>query len=182
MKVYFLMTDGFEETEAVTPWDILIRAGAEVYLVSVSGSLSLAGAHGLNIKADMLIDEIKDGESFDMLVLPGGGKGAETLASSEKVKALLTRAVNENTFIGAICASPMALGRHGVLTGVKATCFPGFETKLGGAVFTDQKTVLDGKFITAKGMGVSMEFGFLLVKALYGEKKEEELKKSTQFS
>ena len=46
-----------------------------------------------------------------------------------------------------------------MLTNIKATCFPGFEGELDGAIFSDARVVRDGSIITAAGMGVAQEFG-----------------------
>ncbi|MDD4125263.1 MAG: DJ-1/PfpI family protein, partial [Eubacteriales bacterium] len=69
-KVYILLAEGYEEAEAVTPWDILKRAGAEVLLVSVNGNKYVTGAHGLATGTDLKLDGIA--YDFDMLFLPGG--------------------------------------------------------------------------------------------------------------
>ncbi len=178
-KVYVLLAGGFEEAEAVTPWDILKRAGAEVLLVSVNGEKYVTGAHGLSVGTDISIDKTDD--NFSMVLLPGGKTGADNLASSEKVKAILQNASKNEKFIAAICAAPSVLGKYGLLKGKRATCFPGFEDKLQGAVLTAGKTVRDGNIITAKGMGAAQEFGFCLAEALYGKETAEKLKAQTQF-
>jgi 4-methyl-5(b-hydroxyethyl)-thiazole monophosphate biosynthesis len=179
MKVYILLANGFEEVEALTPWDILKRAGAEVSLVSVSGEKYVTGSHGLILCTDMPIDKTND--KFDMVFLPGGKTGTENLAASEKVKDMILKADSEGRFVAAICAAPSVLGKYGLLRGKKATCFPGWEDKLDGAVISDLKMVRDGNYITGRGMGVSQEFGYLLVEVLYGKGKAEQLKKQTQF-
>ena len=72
-KVYFMLADGFEETEFTAPWDLLLRAGAEVTVFSVSGNEYVTGAHGLTVKADKPISALN--ADCDLIVLPGGGKG-----------------------------------------------------------------------------------------------------------
>ena len=66
----------------------------------------------------------------------------------------------------------MVLGRLGYLRGRRATCFPGFEkyldgaTEIGGSVIRDDNPAHGGGVITARGMGVAMEFGLELVSVL----------------
>ena len=49
MKIYILLADGFEECEALVPADLLMRAGAQVVLTSITESLSVRGSHGINL-------------------------------------------------------------------------------------------------------------------------------------
>ncbi len=178
-RVYILLADGFEETEAVTPWDILKRADADIFLVSVSGNKYVTGAHGLVTATDLILDGIA--YDFDMLFLPGGKTGTNNLAASENVKKILLYAADKNKYIAAICAAPSVLGKYGLLKNKKATCFPGFEDKLKGAVIADEKVVRDGNIITGKGMGVAQEFGYCLAEVLCGKETADNLKIQTQF-
>lgn len=177
-RVYILLADGFEEAEAVTPWDILKRAGAKVTLVSVSGNKTVTGSHGLEAVADIPLSCATTG--FDMVVLPGGKGGTENLLESEGVKNLLIHAFNGGKYIAAICAAPSVLGKYGLLKGRKATCFPGWEDMLEGAVLTEDKVIKDGNIITAKGMGVAFEFGIALAEVLAGRETAENIKVQTQ--
>lgn len=175
MKALIFLADGFEEVEALTPWDILKRAGCDVSLVSVSGNEYVKGSHGLEVKTDT--DKITDA---DLYVLPGGMPGTLGLASSKKVTDTVKKADRENKLIGAICAAPSVLGSLGILDGKKAVCFPGFEDKLTGYVKIDKKVVRDGNVITAKGMGVALEFALALTEALFGAEKAASIKTSVQ--
>ena len=53
-KVYVFLAEGFEEMEAVTPIDLLRRAGVDAKLVSVTGNRAVTGAHGVTYLADLL--------------------------------------------------------------------------------------------------------------------------------
>ena len=159
-KVYFMLADGFEETEFTAPWDLLLRAGAEVTVFSVSG------AHGLTVKADKSIS-VPDADC-DLIVLPGGGKGTQNLAASEKVASAVRAVYANGGFVAAICAAPTVLASLGLLDGVEAICFPGMEEQLGKAVISKHKVVRSGRIITAAAMGVSLEFGLTLIAALFG--------------
>jgi 4-methyl-5(b-hydroxyethyl)-thiazole monophosphate biosynthesis len=66
--------------------------------------------------------------------------------------------------LAAICAAPLVLGRRGLLEGKRATCYPGFESELKGAVITDSDVVTDGNITTGRGMTVSLPFAEELVK------------------
>lgn len=177
--IYVLLTDGFEEIEALTPVDIMRRGELEVRTVSVTGNLQVTGSHGIPVIADMDIEEVNPG-NMEMLILPGG-PGHTGLDCNKKVHELIDYASENDIFIAAICASPSIIGRKGLLKGKKATAFPGFEQYLYDAEVLKDKVVMDGRFITAKGAGASAEFGFMIVSVLLGENKANELRESMQY-
>ena len=166
--IYVFLADGFEESEAIVPIDILKRAGGNVVTVSISDSLTVVGSHGIAVTADIKASEA-EADKAEMFVLPGGGKGTELLAASQWVRAFLEHAVTKGTYIGAICAAPSVLGRIGLLDGRNVTCYPGFESYMENANVTGKSVETDDIFITAIGAGASFEFGFKLAEMLYGE-------------
>ena len=179
-KVIILFANGTEEVEALTPLDYLRRAGAQVTLVGVSGEYQ-TGSHNITVKTDVSLDALDDGVDFDMLVIPGGMPGTNHIEASEKAQALITRAVKENKFIGAICAAPKILGARGILKGKSATCYPGFEKFLAGATVKNEKAVRDGNIITATGAGAANEFALCLISALFGADTADKIASSVRF-
>ncbi|HRW56799.1 MAG TPA: DJ-1/PfpI family protein [Oscillospiraceae bacterium] len=165
--VYLFLADGFEETEAVTTYDILKRAGLTVKIVGVGGK-TVCGAHGLTVEAD--VSENAAGLSdAEMIVLPGGMPGARNLKNSTAVSRAVETALAGNKIIGAICAAPgVVLAGTGALCGKRWTCYPGYEVPEGR--YTGMRTERDGNLITANGPGAAPEFAFLLVEAALGEK------------
>ncbi len=165
--VCLYLADGFEETEAITTYDILKRAGLPLTIIGVGGKI-LRGAHGLAVEADVL--ENADGLSdADMVVLPGGMPGAQNLRNSAAVSRAIQNALAGNRIIGAICAAPgVVLAGTGVLRGKRWTCCSGFEVPEGH--YTGACAERDGNLITANGPGATREFAFLLVEAALGGK------------
>lgn len=162
--VYMLLADGFEEIEAIAPLDLLRRAGVAVRTVSIGQSKTVTGSHQIPVVADLYIDEAT--ERVDMLILPGGMPGTTNLDRSSKVQALIDRALSEGAYIAAICAAPSILGKRGLLAGREATSYPSYQSTLAGAKISGAKVVRDGKFITAVGAGVAVDFGLALIEAL----------------
>ncbi len=176
--IYILLTDGFEDIEALEPLDILRRADIPVKTVGVS-SASATSSHDVTVTADILIDEIVK-EDMDMLVLPGGA-GHTNLDNSAKVHALIDYAAENGIYIAAICASPSIIGKRGLLSGKKYTCFPGFEEMVEGGIYSGEKAVLDGKFLTGKGAGAASDFGFKMVEIFKGKELADTIKKQMQY-
>ena len=166
--IAFLLAEGFEETEAIVPIDILKRAGFDVKTVSISESLFVSGSHGIAVKCDKLSEEL-DFSELEAVVLPGGMPGTLNLDKSQFTDKILSFAVSNNLVVGAICAAPSVLGKRGYLKGKKAVCFTGYEKELMGAEVLNRPAVRDGKFVTAWGAGGAFEFGFELINALKNE-------------
>ena len=177
--VFLFLADGFEEIEALTPVDLLRRAGVEVVTVGVSGK-TVTGSHGITVSADVGAEEalamLAAGTIPEMIVLPGGMPGAATLDASPLVDTFIDAAEKANAYIAAICAAPMILGKRGLLRGRHATCFPGFEEYLEGAAYMDVHTVTDGRYITGRAMGAATEFALALIKVLKGEGAADDLR------
>jgi 4-methyl-5(b-hydroxyethyl)-thiazole monophosphate biosynthesis len=176
--VYLFLANGFEEIEALCPLDLLRRAKVDVTTVGI-GTDCVTGSHGITVHADIPDTCFRDSKP-DMVILPGGMPGTTHLDASPVVDAALKAAVRNDAYIGAICAAPMVLGKRGLLRGLRATCFPGFEGDLEGAVEIGGSVVRDGRIITARGMGVAQEFGLELVRVLRGDKVADDLRAAIQ--
>ncbi len=165
--IYVLLANGFEEIEALTPVDMLRRAGSHVKTVSIEDGLVVHGAHGIDVVADVMPADASD--KIDLLILPGGMPGSLNLDASPVTDDMLRRVTADGGRIAAICAAPLVLGRRGLLKGKLATCYPGFEKELEGAIVRKEPVVTDGLITTARGMGAAMTFGAELVKWLHGK-------------
>ncbi len=155
--IYVFLADGFEEIEALTPVDIFRRAGLATRTVSITDTSAVTGAHGIAVAADLLLSEA-DLAAADLLLLPGGMPGTKNLAACKPLCEAVTAHAAAGKPTAAICAAPSILGELGLLTGRKATCYPGFEDALAGAILSDKKVVRDGHIVTAAGMGVALDF------------------------
>ena len=178
--IYVFLANGFEEIEALAPVDFLLRAGVEVKTVGVSGGFC-RGAHGINVEADILLEDVVLDENVQGIILPGGMPGAENLNNSEEVQKAIDYCAANNRIIGAICAAPFILGRCGLLEGKNATCFPGFEDELKGAKLVESGVIIDGNIVTAKGAGVAWEFGAAICSIITGEDKALQILRGIQW-
>jgi len=166
--IYMFLAEGFEEVEALCPLDLLRRAGADIKTVGVGDNL-IVGAHGISVVADLKDTEIDvNDNNIEMVILPGGMPGTLNLKNNNTVQSAIDFAVKNDSYVAAICAAPSILGEKGLLNNREAICYPGFEDKLIGAKVSQKHVVKDGKFITAAGMGVALDFGLELVSVLFG--------------
>ena len=166
--IYVFLATGFEEIEALTPIDIMRRAGLEVVTVSITGDKTVVGTHGVPVVADALLAEV-DFAAAEMLVLPGGLPGSTNLDACAPLREGIQQAYEAGTPLAAICAAPMVYGHMGLLKGVKATCYPGCESHMEGSEYTAAIVESDGQFITGRGPAAAFEFGYTLVDRILGE-------------
>ena len=165
--VYMLLGTGFEETEAIAPLDLLRRAGVEVATVGINGKV-ITGSHGIPVTADMELSEMNL-DNMDMIVLPGGLGGVNSIKASEKALEAVRYAYDSGKFVAAICAGPTILAQLHITEGKNATCYPGCETQMGSANMVNAAAVTDGKIITGTSAGCAIPFGLALITALKGE-------------
>ena len=174
--IAILLADGFEEIEALTPLDILRRAGLDVRTVGITSKVAV-GSHGIPVVTDLLPSEVNLNE-VTMAIFPGGMPGSLNLDAAPFTNDIIDAVTKNGGRLAAICAAPLVLGRRGLLKGKRATCYPGFENELVGATATGEGVVTDGNITTARGMGVSIAFAKELVSLVLGKDKADAISKS----
>ena len=176
MKIYMFLADGFEEVEALAPLDILRRAGLSVETVGI-GKKQITGAHGITVLADLSEDELTG--TADAVILPGGMPGTLNLDASQTVEKATLDAASRGGYVCAICAAPRVPGRLGLLDGKRFNCYPGTEELIPNGYFTAERVTVDGKCVTARGMGCAVDFGLKLTELFCGRDTAEKLRTQT---
>ncbi len=176
-KVFVIMAKGFEEMELVITVDILRRAGVEVKTVSLDKTTEpVIGSRKIPIVPDETIDSVK-AEDFDMMILPGGAEGTERLGKDERVMAMLKKFNKLDKPIAAICAAPTVVVKAGLGAGKTMTSHPSTEAGMTGAIYRQDRVVVDGKLITSRAAGTTFEFAFKIIEFLVGGEKVKEVNK-----
>ncbi len=173
-RVAVILADGFEEVEAVAIIDVLRRAGIDTVVAGLHDG-PVASARMVRVVPDTLIDTIQ-AEDFDMLVLPGGQPGSDNLNADPRVSELIRSFSRKGKLTGAICAAPYVLANAGVLQGKRATSYPSYRDRLGGAVYEDKAVVVDGTVLTSRGAGTALSFGLAIVEKLVNKEKAMNIK------
>lgn len=182
-KLAVLMKDGHEEVEALTVVDYLRRAGVEVVMVSFENRLLLTGAHEIHYQADVVYDDVLvDGEmpfaDYDGVYVPGGTKGAESIAADARATGLLKKMYDAGKMVSAMCAGPIALQAAGVLKGHNVTSYPSVEEKLTDKASYDTSiVVVDGQIVTSRGPATAIYMALQLTELLQGVGVRKELEK-----
>lgn len=179
-KVLVALADGFEEVEALTPVDILRRAGAFVQTCSI-GNKVVKGRSNIEVVCDITMEQVIS-DDYDAIVIPGGMPGATNLANSKELAKIILNAFHSGKLVAAICASPViVLEPLGILNSKTAVCYPGMETDNPLVKYSTEKVFRDKNIITGRGMGCAVDFSLELVKALFGDKKAEDISSSIVF-
>jgi 4-methyl-5(b-hydroxyethyl)-thiazole monophosphate biosynthesis len=173
-KVLIPLAEGFEEIEALATADVLRRAGLDVVLAGLPGTI-VKGRSGIKVIADVKIEDVEH-KDFDCLVLPGGNPGYVNLSRSKKVFDIINDFNDQEKTIAAICAAPSILGKMGILDNKRATIYPGMEKEIPRP--RSGKVVVDEHIITSEGPGTAFDFALEIVKNLLGKSKANEVKKS----
>ena len=176
-KVCIVLTDGFEEMEAVGTFAILSRAGLNVDIFSLKDT-DATGRFGLTCtqlkKFSTLVPS-----TYDALVLPGGPE-YEALEKNPTLQRYIRSFINEEKIVAAICASPTILGHAGYLKGKNYTCFTSMNEDFGGH-FTNKYATTDGNIITGQSAAATIDFAFAIVEKLLGKEKANEVKKNIYY-
>ncbi len=181
-NVMIVLADGFEEIEAVTPIDVLRRAGLNVTTVGITGKI-VTGAHGITLTADKTWAEAEP-MTPDVLVLPGGMPGSKNLGEHPGLKKKAEQITAANGWLAAICAAPaFTLASWGLLAQRQATCYPGCETLFPADVrYKNEPIVVDGRVVTGKGPGVALDFSLQLVELLVDAATADNLQSQMQYT
>jgi 4-methyl-5(b-hydroxyethyl)-thiazole monophosphate biosynthesis len=174
-RALFVLTEGFEEIEAVTPLDLLRRAGVECVVAGCEGEGLVRGRCALRVWAEVGL-EACEGEVFDAVVLPGG-PGVARLRADARVAALCSAQHARGGLVAAICAAPLVLKDAGLLPSRRHTAHKVAQGELPG-LLEAEAVVLDDRVLTSRGAGTALQFGLALIEALLGEAAAQELARS----
>jgi len=185
--VLAILAEGFEEIEAVTPIDVLRRAGAEVTVAALSTDLVVVGRCGLALRADTTLAALEKPavgtsvsgatpRTFDCLFLPGG-PGVKLLRADPRVRSVVLRHHAADRWLAAICAAPTVLHDAGLLAGRRYTAHFSVAAEL-PLILSTERVVADGRLLTSRGAGAALDFGLLLVEKLFSPEKAREIARS----
>lgn len=154
--VAILATDGFEASELFRPLQALREAGADVEIISVSGTAERIRAWDETDWGDAVqVDGTVEGrrpEEFDALVLPGGVMNPDKLRMDAAAVAFVRDFVESGKPVAAICHAPWMLVEAGVAEGKRLTSYPSLRTDLenAGAEWVDEEVVVDAGLVTSR--------------------------------
>ncbi|WP_029592077.1 protein deglycase YajL [Franconibacter pulveris] len=173
------LAPGTEETEAVTTIDLLVRGGIRVTTASVAsdGDRVITCSRGVKLLADAPLVEVADGD-YDVIVLPGGLKGAECFRDSPLLVETVRQFHLSGRLVATICAAAgTVLVAHDLFPIGNMTGFPGLKDRIPQEKWMDKRVVWDPrvKLLTSQGPGTAMDFALKIIDLLAGREKAREV-------
>ncbi|WP_404422044.1 DJ-1 family glyoxalase III [Nibricoccus sp. IMCC34717] len=167
-QVIAILPEGFEEIEAITPIDLLRRAGITVRIVALGSEMHVTGRTSVTVHTEGPLHDRDLHTAWDLVFLPGG-PGVKHLRADPRVRELVQRQAQAGRWLAAICAAPTVLADAGVLKGHRYTCHFSVAPEMPDRLAAE-RVVIDRKIITSRGAGTAVDFGLALVGLLAGEK------------
>lgn len=174
-KYMLILTDTFEEVEAITQVDFLRRADIEIDTISITGKIEVESNRKITIIADDIIENIIP-DQYQGIIIPGGLPAAFNIRDDERVLKIIKKFDQEKKLIAAICAGPCVLAKAGILKNRPAVIFPGMERELQDAVVKEDPILISDNIIMARGAGLALEFAYTLVRKIKGKIQEKQLR------
>ena len=164
-SIAVILSDGFEEIEAVSVIDILRRGTCHVEIFGLSG-LTVTGAHDLTFDTDEIF-EYYNTLKYDGVVLVGGMKNAINLSMNNDVLKLLEEYNNSHKLVAGICATPaVVFSKTNILDGKNATCYPDIDLKSMLNNYVDSDVVVSDNVITSQSPSTAVKFAIEILKYL----------------
>jgi transcriptional regulator GlxA family with amidase domain len=172
----FVVAEGVYNSELMAPYDVLQHSVfrddsdyMQTAIVSADGG-PVVTFEGITVEAHY---SFENAPRADVLVIPSTRGSMEADLADEAYMGWVKKAVQEAEWVITVCDGAFPLAATGVLDGRIATTYPGDRDRLKEMfpeidVRHDVRMVVDGKYVTSVGGGMSYEPAFWLVEHLYG--------------
>lgn len=167
-KALIFISNGTEETEAITTADLLRRAN---FNVKIAGDHEIVTcSRGVKIIPDILIENVIEEDEFDVLIIPGGGNGVYNLSNNMHVVNLLKYHFKIGTLIAAICAAPSILIDLDIISEFDVYAgFPSLKEEFPNYKYENEKVIINKNIITSQALGTSIDFALKIIEVLMGK-------------
>ena len=177
MNAEILLFDGFDELDAMGPWEVLaglasVREDVRARLVTLEGERDVRADHGAVVRAQGALSERPD-----VVLVPGGGwfdrtpEGAWAQVQRGDLPAAIAARHAAGSTIASVCTGALLLARAGILEGRRATTNPGALDDLRGAgaiEVLEARVVDDGDIVTAGAPACGIDLALHLLERYGG--------------
>ena len=170
--IQVLLYDGFDELDAIGPYEILHGSGLPTEYATLDGAERVTAAHGT-----VIVPPATLAEAPDLLVVPGGGWRTRAPVGTwgEYRRGVIPRAIAQRhaagSTVASVCTGAMLLARAGILEGRPAVTHAVALDDLradGADVRPDARVVDDGDVLTAGGVTSGLDLALHLVERFNG--------------
>jgi transcriptional regulator GlxA family with amidase domain len=176
MRYEVLLYDGFDELDALAPWEVLEGASRQrddldLAQVTLDGQGQVRASHGTIITPHRALSE-----QVDVLVVPGGGWNdrSEAGAWAEYERGVVPAAIRQRhesgALVASVCTGAMLLAAAGLLEGRPAITHHSAlaDLEAAGADIVHARVVDDGDIVTAGGVTSGLDLALHLVERHFG--------------
>lgn len=176
MNVEILLYDGFDELDALGPWEVLseiarARDGVDAALVTLEPAREVLASHGTVVHSQRAL-----AETPDLVIVPGGGwidrsrAGAWREVERGALPAALRERHGRGTIVASVCTGALVVAAAGLLTGRPATTNHAAldDLRARGAHVVAARVVDDGDVVTAGGVTCGLDLVLWLVERFFG--------------
>ncbi len=176
MYVAIVVFDGFDELDAIGPYEVFRHAAnfgarVEVELVTLADADQVTASGGLRIQPHGRLERAPD-----IVLVPGGGwndrapQGAWAEAERGDLPRVLTDLYDAGATIATVCTGGMVAAAAGLTNGRPATTHHTAldELRASGADVVDARVVDDGDLVTAGGVTSGIDLALWLVEREFG--------------
>lgn len=191
MLFKIVVFEGFDELDAIAPFEVLCNAAAagadaRVALVTLDGAAEVRAAHRLIIRPE---GRLEDGEPPDVVIVPGGGwnnrasSGVRAEIASGAIPEALVRLHAAGSTVGTVCTGAMLAAAAGITSGRPATTHRGAieDLRVSGAEIVQARVVDDGDLVTAGGVTSGLDLALWLVGRSFGEQIERAVERTLEY-
>ncbi len=148
-SVLVITADNVEDLEFFYPYYRFVEEGFNVDVATPKGG-DFKGKMGYGLPGTWKMSDVNFAD-YDLLYIPGGKAPAE-LKKSKETLALVKKFAERGKPIAALCHGPQVLAAADLIRDKSIAGWPEIQDEIekAGAVYTDEKTVVDGQFITAR--------------------------------
>ncbi|QLD86041.1 DJ-1/PfpI family protein [Natronomonas halophila] len=178
MNVAILLFEGFDELDAVAPYEVFETAGdfgadVDARFVTLNGAETVEATHGMRIEPDGVLADTDP----DLLVVPGGGwnnrdsPGVWTEYEDGAIPDAIARFHDESVTVASVCTGAMLLSKAGLLDGRPATTHHSAldDLRETDASVREARFIDDGDVLTAAGITSGFDLALHLVEREFGE-------------
>ncbi|TWI58099.1 type 1 glutamine amidotransferase domain-containing protein [Halalkalibacter nanhaiisediminis] len=150
-KIAFLLADGFEDSEMVSPYDAMKEAGHESIIIGLEKGLECKGKKETASYTTELAAKDAFASDFDAIIIPGGG-APEELRVNDDIIRFVKEVNDQNKLIAGICHGPQIMISADILKGKAVTCYIGIrdDVKLAGADYQDEEVIVSENLVTSR--------------------------------